>query len=284
MIYGAGRFQFRVVEGWGYGPQGRTPGGRVPCVAVDSQDRVYVIVRAPAPVLVYDREGRFLTAWGAGLFDEPHGVWRGPDDHIYVADRVGHTIREFTTEGALLRTLGTHGQAGAAGKPFNSPNDLIVAPSGEIFVADGGNYCVHKLAPDGSVLLSWGERGVEPGQFNFPHSIELDRRGRVLVTDRENNRVQIFSPAGEYLDAWTIPKPNDIFIDGDGSIYVTEEEKRKVDVFNEAGELLARWGEPGDAPGQFKSFVHSLWLDSRGDLYVTEVLQDNRVQKFERVK
>ena len=111
-VFGTGNYRFRLVEGWGIGPQGRIPGGAVSSVAVDSHDQVYVLVRASVPVLVYDREGRFLKGWGEGLFTQPHSVWMSPDDILYVTDRMGHAVRKCTMDGEVLATWGTPGEAG----------------------------------------------------------------------------------------------------------------------------------------------------------------------------
>src|SRR4029077_310489 len=128
-----------------------------------------------------------------------------------------HTVRRFTPEGTLLLTLGRSGQpsdngiAGndyrtirRAGPPFHRPTNMALAEDGAIYVTDGyGNARVHKFAPNGRLLLSWGEPGGGPGQFNLPHGIAVDRDGRVYVADRENSRVQVFTPEGEYLTEWT---------------------------------------------------------------------------------
>ena len=279
-----GGISYRVVEGWGQGRDGRAFGGVTPAVATDSRGRVYITRRAPAAILVYDREGRFLTEWGAGLLKSPHSVWFDDRDHLYVADVDDHTVRKFDTDGRVLRTLGTPGQAGAPGQPFNRPTWAALAPWGDLYVTDGyGQFRVHRFVADGTLLHSWGEQGAGPGQFALPHCLRVDRRGRVLVLDRENGRLQIFDAEGVYLDEWPgLDGPNDLFIDPDDNVYIAEGNYR-ISVFNLDGELLARWGEHGEAPGQFADHPHGLWLDSHGALYVAEVpFLDNRLQKFTR--
>lgn len=284
MTFGADKYQYRVVEGWGHSPTGREFGGVVPAVATDSLDHVYITRRKPPAVLVYDREGRFLTAWGADIFKNPHGIWISPEDDVYVTDVDDHTVRQLTTAGKLLRTWGTPDQPGAPGMPFNRPTWAVRTPAGALFVSDGyGQFRVHRFAPDGSLARSWGEAGQGPGQFALPHCLRVDRRGRVLVVDRENNRIQLFDAEGTFLEAWTdVLGPNDVFIDRDDTVYVAES-PRRISVFNLDGKLLARWGEEGSGPGQFIDHPHGIWADSRGDLYVTEVpWLDNRLQKFAR--
>ena len=278
------RYHYRVVEGWGRGPEGKEMGGVTPGVVTDSRDRVYMARRDPPGILVYDREGRYLTTWGEDMLANPHGLWIDADDRIYCADIDDHTVRIFTTEGEVLQTLGTPNQIGGPGMPFNRPTKAMAAASGDIFVSDGyGQHRIHRFSADGELILSWGEEGTGPGQFALPHDLWIDRRDRVLVADRENNRIQLFDFEGNFLDAWTdVQDPNDMYVDDDDVLYVSEAPLR-VSVFDLDGKLLARWGEKGAAPGQFMEPVHGIWGDAHGDLYITEVpLEPNRFQKFTR--
>jgi DNA-binding beta-propeller fold protein YncE len=242
--------------------------------------------REPPAILVYDRQGRFLAEWGGEILHSPHSIWISPQDQVYIADMDDHTVRLFTASGQLERTWGTDGQAGAPGMPFNKPTWAVLSPAGELFVSDGyGQHRVHRFAADGTLLRSWGEKGAGPGQFGLPHGIRIDPRGRVLLLDREpNHRIQLFDIEGGFLNEWTgLSAPNDAFIDRNHNIYVAEGGHR-ISVFNLDGALLARWGEKGDAPGQFASGPHGVWVDGQGDLYVTEVPHlPDRVQKFERI-
>jgi hypothetical protein len=116
----------------------------------------------------------------------------------------------------------------------------------------------------------------------LPHAIWVDRDGRVYVTDRTNHRVQLFSATGDYLSEWAgLRAPNQVFIDNDDTVYIAEGERR-ISVLTRDGTVLARWGETGEEPGQFRDSPHSLWADSHGDLYVSEVLGEDRLQKFVR--
>jgi DNA-binding beta-propeller fold protein YncE len=281
-------------------------------VAVDSRDRVYLFCRDEHPVMVYDRAGRFLQAWGAGLFPRAHGITVGPDDAVYCTDQRDHTVRKFTPEGELLLTLGTSGVPSATGydghdlrtvtrpgPPFNNPANLAVAPNGELYVADGyGNSRVHRFSPDGELLQSWGEPGTGPSQFMLPHGIRVHRDGRVFVCDMENDRVQIFGPRGEYLEAWEgLQRPSQLAFDGEGRVYISHHWWRggefryrsggrveapvpgHISVLDDRGTLLARWGGPdGCAPGNVMA-AHGLAVDSRGDLYVAEVTWSFAVSK-----
>ena len=280
----SGGFEYKIVEGWGQGQGGRVFGGVTPAVATDSSDRVYIARRDPPAILVYDREGNFLTSWGEDLFKNPHSVWFNEQDQLYVADVDDHTVRKLDTDGQVLQTLGTPDAVGAPGQPFNRPTWAVEAPGGDIYVSDGyGQFRVHRFSADGTLLQSWGEEGTGPGQFALPHCLRVDSRGRVLVLDRENRRMQIFDAEGTYEGEWPdLDGPNDLYIDHEDNVFIAEGRYR-ISVFDLDGELLARWGEQGDAPGQFANGPHGLWLDSHGDLYVAEVpFLDNRLQKFTR--
>jgi DNA-binding beta-propeller fold protein YncE len=290
-------------EGWSF--------VEVAGVAADSQDRVHVFNRGEHPLVVFDREGRFLTSWGEGRFQRPHGIAIGPDDSVYCTDDLDHTVRKFTPEGRLLLTLGVSGKPSdtgivgndyrticRAGPPFNRPTNLALAADGSMYVTDGyGNARVHCFAPDGRLLFSWGEPGSGPGQFNLPHGIALDRLGRVYVADRENSRIQVFTREGKYLTEWTdVARPMQVFIDRDDRAFVVEVGWRaglfpwqtapgadatrlaeatgaRLSVFDLGGRLLARWASEGDpcAPGNFFA-PHDISIDSRGDLYIGEVV------------
>jgi DNA-binding beta-propeller fold protein YncE len=296
-------FRYRVEAGWPQFP-GDGPYGEAVAVACDGRDRVFVFFRGPQPVRVYEADGRFVTAWGEGLFVRPHGLFIGPDGTVYCTDDSGHTVRAFTPDGRLLLTLGTSGRpsdTGAtshdyrtikrAGPPFHYPTNLAPGPAGDLYVTDGyGNARVHRFAPDGRLLHSWGEPGSGPGQFHVPHGLAVDRDGTVYVADRENSRVQLFTGGGEYQGEWTdVARPCQLYIDPDGWVYVAELGFRagrwpgtgaaepgapggRVSVFDRAGKLHARWGGGDDpcAPGDFFA-PHGIWVDSQGSVYVAEV-------------
>jgi len=295
---------YEVVEAWA-----KLPGGwswiEVTAIATNRANHVYVFNRGDHPVIVFDEDGNFLRSWGAGLFARPHGIAIGPDDCVYCTDDLDHTVRKFTPDGELLLQLGTRGRpadTGAtsvdfrtiqrAGPPFHFPTNLALAPSGEMYVADGyGNARVHKFSADGRLLLSWGEPGSGPGQFHVPHGIAVDRAGTVYVADRENSRLQLFTPAGEFIAEWpNVARPCQVFIDPAGDVFVAELGYRagmwpgtvaptpdatggRVSIFDQHGELRARWGgghEPC-AAGDFFA-PHDIWVDAHGDIYVAEVV------------
>lgn len=300
---GSGEFTYQALADWAQTPA-HCKWPEVAAVAVDRQDRVYVFNRGPQSVAVFDCDGKFLYSWGEGLFQRAHGLSIGPDDCLYCTDDLDHTVKRFTPEGRLLSTLGVSGRpsdTGAtstdyrtiqrAGPPFHFPTNVAFSPAGEIYVTDGyGNARVHKFTADGRLLLSWGEPGSRPGQFHVPHGIAVDRAGTVFVADRENSRIQLFSPEGEFLEERSgIARPCQVTFDAAGNLFVAELGYRagmwpgtvapspdatggRVSVFNPEGELLARWGGGLNptASGDFYA-PHDICLDSRGSLYVAEV-------------
>jgi DNA-binding beta-propeller fold protein YncE len=263
LVVGTGDFVYDVVRPWGTLPSGWTL-GLVSHVAVDSKDRVYFYQRQDPPVLVFDRDGQFLRGWGSQRFRDAHGIFVGPDDHLYLCNRDEHEVLKVTPEGRVVLALGHRGRP-ALQAPFNHPADVAVSPTGEIYVADGyGNASVHRFSAEGQHLGSWGSPGAGSGEFATPHGIWVDAQDRVLVADRENNRVQLFSPEGDYFGEWRdLYHPMDIYVDGAGTVYVTDQIPR-ISMYSPAGRLLAR-GRPVNVG------AHGVWGDSRGNLYLAEV-------------
>jgi streptogramin lyase len=280
-------------------------------VAVAPNDEVYLFSRCEHPIIVYDRDGRFVKSWGEGQFKRPHGITIGPDGMVYCADDLDHTVRKYTPDGELLMTLGVSGQPSDTGydgrtvpsithggPPFNRPTNVGLAANGDLYISDGyGNCRVHHFAAAGQLLNSWGEPGTGPGQFHLPHGIWVHGDGRVFVADRENERLQIFSPAGEFLEQWTdLQRPTQLFIDPEGLVYVSELVRRpghrsftngvceenqpgRVSIFDSSGKLIARWDGPDPcASGSFCA-PHSIGVDSQGAIYVAEVTQNVGVNR-----
>ena len=275
-------YRYRLIPGWPRLPAG-TELGQVTGVAGDSERRIYVVSRQRRSVFVFDRDGDLMDRWGEDTFTNPHGICVGADGSVYITDIDDHTVRRFTPEGRLLRTVGTVGQEGEEGRPFHRPTGVAIAPSGELYVSDGysGSW-VHRFSEEGELIGSWGGSGAGPGQFDLPHGVCVGRDGRVWVADRGNGRIQVFSPDGEFLTQWTgMDLPCSLFIDEDGVVYVPELTHR-LSIFDPGGRLLARWQDwGGEMPGRLVA-PHTAWVDSNGHLYVSEVLEGQRVQKFAR--
>jgi hypothetical protein len=280
---GQGEFTYSVDKRWGRAASGVAAFGLVSGIACDSQDRVYAFVRQPvAELLVLDRDGTLLNRWGNGQFVEPHGIWISPGDEVYLADSLSHLVTKWTTDGKLLQTWGTPNTPGAPGMPFNRPTRAVVTPDGEMYVSDGyGQFRVHRFGADGRLKHSWGEEGAGPGQFALPHDVWVDPRDRVMICDRENGRVQLFDRAGSYIGEWAdLANPMQIFV-RDDVLYLAETFQR-ISILTLDGQVLSRWGSKGPAIDQFTDAPHSIWVDSRGDIYVSEVTSQDKLQKFVR--
>ncbi len=288
---GDGRWRYEAVPDWGRSRE-RPAFGVVSGIAGDRQDNVYVFQRTIEPsVLVFDRGGSPLRQWGVGEFRHPHGIWIGPDagrggeEVALVTDRDLHQVIKYSLTGERLQAWGDPRAPGDAGEPFNQPARATLGPDGRMYVADGyGQYRVHHFGPDGTLLRSWGRKGTGPGEFRWPvHHALLDPRGRLLVIDRGNNRVQHFTTTGDYLGEWGgFSMPQDLVITPEGEVIVCEGSRPCVTVLNLDGEVLCRWGEAGTEPGQFSASPHSAWVNSLGDLYVGEVIAPDRLQMFVR--
>ena len=258
---GTGTHTYEVQADWAKIPEGWN--APMAAVAVDSQDRVYGFNRGEHSIIVFDREGNYLDSWGEGLFAFPHAVTVDQHDNVWLVERDEGQIMKFTPEGKLLMTIGTKGHRSDTGVdpddfssdtykrvthgggPFNLPAGVAIAPSGDIFIADGYANCqVHRFSSEGEHLLSWGEPGSGPGQFHLPHGVWIDSRGRVLVADRENDRVQVFTQDGEHTGTWDtkLIGPAALYVDDDDVAYVAEHNGGFFSVLTLDGELLARWG------------------------------------------
>ena len=275
----AGDFRFDVDDRWGSLPDGMRA-GVVTGVVADSQDRVYLCQQQQdPPVLVFDRDGNFLDSWGSGYVVEPHTMYIGPDDVIYLADRGAHVAMKLSVSGEVLLEVGNRGQPSdtgcfedegvvlRAGGPFNRPTRLSPSPSGDLYASDGYRNCrVHRFAADGQFIASWGRPGGDgPGAFFSPHCLWVDNEGLIYVCDRKNNRIQIFNPEGEFVSQWTnVQLPTDLHIGRDGLFYLAEREsgdavENLLTVRDGDGTVLASWATPRS---------HQIWPDAHGDIYL----------------
>jgi len=236
---------YTTIDRWGVLPPGRTWGG-VSAIDVDRDGRsIWIGERCGgqtcagsslAPILKMDRSGALVTSFGAGLFVVPHGMHVDREGNVWVTDASdgvnavpdkGHQVFKFGPDGRLLMTLGKPGMFGDGADVFNRPSDVHVAPNGNIFVADGhggnSNARIVKFSRDGKFLATWGRRGSAPGEFDVPHSLAMDSRGRLFVADLNNFRVQAFNQDGAFLFEWKqFGMPGGLFVDGRDMLYVAD--------------------------------------------------------------
>ncbi|MFQ6045501.1 MAG: peptidyl-alpha-hydroxyglycine alpha-amidating lyase family protein [Gemmatimonadales bacterium] len=296
---------YRAVEGvWA-----RLPGGRVwgatSAVFPSPDGNIWVAERCGAnscigsdldPVLLFDTAGTLLKSFGAGMFAWPHGIFVDREGNVWVTDALGfgeqppgwgHVVYKFSPEGELLMTLGKKGVAGNGYDTFRKPSDVLVTPSGDIFVADGhdagGNNRIVKFSSDGTYLMEWGTTGAENGEFRDPHALAMDSEGRLFVGDRGNSRIQIFDQEGNHLATWTqFGRPSGLFIDENDVLYATDSEsnarrnpgwRRGIYI----GSALTGWvtafiPDPElDPDNSGTSGAEGVAVDSNGNVYGAEV-------------
>ncbi len=282
------RMRFAFVDDWPHRPDGLVIGD-VGGVAVGPDDRVYVFHRGPAPLLVFDRDGRLLDAWGDGLFTSPHGLHVGWDGTLLCTDDGDHTVKRFDTRGRLLQEIGTRSRPSGfmSGEPFNRCTHAALLSNGDIVVTDGyRNACVHRFAADGTHRATWGRCGSLPGEFYVPHDVACDADDRLYVADRENHRIQVFDASGRFLAQWGgLHRPMGLAAHAcdDGHVwYVCEAPPLfnasfpglgpRISVLDACGRVIDRIADVGHghAPDRFVA-PHGIAVDSRGDLYVGEV-------------
>ena len=242
---------YKTVAGWGKLPEGRTWGSTSAIYPTRDGKHIWVGERCGTnvcvgsdldPILLFDLEGNLVRSFGAGLIAWPHGLHVDADDNVWVADAVGyapvpegwgHLVYKFSPQGEVLMVLGKKGVAGAGKDTFRKPNDVVVAPNGDIFVADGHgsapdepvNNRIVKFSADGTYLMEWGIAGGDREEMDEPHGLAMDSQGRIFVADRQNSRIQIYDQEGKHLASWTqFGRPSGVFIDGNDMLYSADSE------------------------------------------------------------
>jgi sugar lactone lactonase YvrE len=270
---------YQTVENYFKLPAGRT-WGSTSAVEIDKDGRsIWVAERCgtnscadPAtgkmspldPVLKFDASGKLVKSFGAGMIAFAHGIHVDRDGNIWVTDAsdnrprpsrgaaagtpppappaklVGHQVIKFSPDGKVLMTIGKAGVAGDPPEALTEPNDVVVAPNGDIFVAEGhaGQNAnappdtvarISKFTKDGKFIKSFGKLGSAPGEFRTPHSLAFDSRGRLFVADRGNVRLQIFDQDGKFLDDWKqFSRLSGIFIDKNDMLYGVDSESSET--------------------------------------------------------
>ena len=292
---------YRTVEGWAKMPEGRT-WGATSAVDVDRDGKsIWVAERCGANtcagsslpvVLEFDESGRLRTSFGAGIFVFPHGIHVDGSGNVWVTDARGkdgrgHQVFKFSPEGKRLLSLGKAGVTGDGPDTFNQPSDVAVGANGDIFVADGhdesSNARIVKFSKDGTFIKAWGKHGSAAGEFEVPHGLAFDSRGRLFVADRGNNRIQIFDQDGKFLEEWKqFSRPSGIYIDRNDVLYVADSEsnrktnpgwKRGIRIGSARdGKVTAFIPDPEPDPEQvITSAAEGVAADASGNVYGAEV-------------
>jgi sugar lactone lactonase YvrE len=300
---------YRTIEGWARMPEART-WGSTSAVDIDPDGvSVWVAERCGAnscanspldPILKFDATGKVVKSFGAGMIMVPHGIAVDREGNVWVTDCPfgsgqqaagpprGHQVFKFSPDGRLLMTLGKAG-GGRDPEYFWQPNDVLVAPSGDIFVADGhssaagANARIYRFTRDGTLLKVWGIKGTGRGQLDQPHALAMDSRGRLFVGDRSNNRIVIYDQDGNVLEEWTqFSRPSGIYIDRNDVIYVTDSESGSVEPAHAAwkrgirigsardGTVTAFIPDPAENPNN-TSAGEGVAADAQGNIYGAEV-------------
>ncbi|MCP3694040.1 MAG: hypothetical protein GY917_17680, partial [Planctomycetaceae bacterium] len=255
-----------------------------PCsaVAIDSKGQLYLFHRGDQPICCFSSTGKFIRSWGDGLIGSAHGLRIDRDDNVWATDIEHHMVYKFTNKGQLLMALGRPDEPGTDGNQFNKPTDVAFGPHGNFFVADGyGNSRVMKFTARGALVKTWGTRGRGTGEFDLPHSIIVDATNRVLVGDRENDRIQAFDLHGNHPATWDGGAPYGMALDRSQRLFMADGRANQVVRINRRGTIDLRWGRKGDGAGEF-NLPHMLAIDPTGHIYVAEV-GGKRFQKFKPI-
>ena len=274
------KLDFEPVAGFLKVPETITLG---PCsgVAVNSKGDVYLFHRGKQPILCFDAHGRFIRSWGDNLIGTAHGLRIDRDDNVWVTDIGHHLVLKFSSKGKLLLALGQTDKPGLGTNQFDKPTDVAFGPKEQIYVSDGyGNSRVMKFNKDGKFLTTWGKPGKGPGEFNLPHTILVDAKSRVIVGDRENNRIQVFNGEGKLREIWSGFAPFGLATDPHGVLFVADGRANQILRLDARGQVVASWGRKGKGPGDF-DLPHMLATDRTGNLYVVEIT-GMRLQKLRR--
>jgi DNA-binding beta-propeller fold protein YncE len=270
---------FKVDPNWPQLPAGwilqETPG-----IAADRNEHVFVFSRGEHAIIEFDRDGKMIRSFGERVFVRPHGVRFDPEGNLWAIDDGGHFVVKMDSAGRVRMVLGRKSSPGETPDTFNRPTDIAFAANGDFYVSDGyGNSRVVKFSKDGKFLKTWGKKGTGEGEFNLPHSVAVDKQGRVYVGDRENRRIQIFDAEGKFLNQWKhVGSPWGLYITDDQSIFMCDGYNNRILKLNPEGQILGSVAEPGRLPGQL-DYAHHLTVGRSGSIYVAEI-KNWRAQKF----
>jgi sugar lactone lactonase YvrE len=309
---------YRTVVGWAKLPEGRTWGSTSAVDIAKDGKHIWVAERCGAnscigssldPVMLFDANGTIVRSFGTGLIQSPHGIHVDRDGNVWVTDcsctggqrpldpnapkatPTGHQIFKFSPEGTLLMTLGAAGGARDTAF-FWQPNDVITNARGEIFVAEGhssraGQATARLLKFDrnGKLLASFGKWGKGKGadEFDQPHALAFDSKGRLLVSDRGNDRIRIYSQDFALIETLQqFSRASGLWVDKNDVLYATDSESGSVAPDHVAWKRGIRIGslrdgvisafipDPDEKPAS-TSAAEGVAVDAAGNIYGAEV-------------
>jgi DNA-binding beta-propeller fold protein YncE len=270
-------------------PAGMNLGG-VSGVAINSACHIFLLHRGAGPLVEFDPDGRFVRAFGDGLFDRPHGLHIDANDNIWTTDLGGHTVFKFDPGGRLRMVLGVRGRPGEWHdyghlRLFDEPNDLAVARNGDVFVLQGHGKATSlalKFDAQGNFIKTFGSQGKGPGEFDLCHSVEIDADGLLRIADRNNGRIQVFDQDGRYIRETAHPgTPCGLAFGPDGLLYLAHGHCGQVMTLDPRdGRVLGSTGAQGKGPNQYGE-AHYIAVSARGEVFVTDTL-NWRVIKYVR--
>lgn len=312
---------YNTVTDWAKMPAGRT-WGSTSAVEIDRDGKsIWVAERCGTnscqdsmldPVLHFDENGKLIKSFGSGLMIAPHGIFIDREDNVWITDctctggggggagrgnagatpaaevKKGHQVYKFSRDGKLLMTLGTAG-GGREPEFFFQPNDVLVAPNGDIFVSEGHTSTpgstarVLKFSRDGKLIKTWGKLGTAPGDFDQPHALAMDSKGRLFVGDRNNNRIEIFDQDGKYIAEWKqFSRPSGLYIDKNDVLYAADSESESVSKNHDGWKRGIRVGSAKDGLVNYfipdpvekapsTSAAEGVAADAQGNIYGAEV-------------
>ena len=257
-------------------------------IRFDSRGHMFVLNRGPQPLVEFDADGKFLRMFGQGPLLRAHGLRIDSADNLWITEGIQNVVMKLNQQGEVLLTIGTKGESGewneATGSHrFNQPNDLAFGRNGDIFVVQGhtagtGDPRVLKFDKNGTFIKSWGGLGTEPGKFTLAHGIAVDSKGLLWVTDRENQRIQIFDQDGKFIQELKYGGlPCSLYM-GDRYIYLVNGYGGQLLRLDLEGKVLGAVGKSGKGVGQFTE-AHSVTVAPGGEIWVGDTV-GNAVQKF----
>lgn len=251
--------------------------GSTSWVAVDGKGQVLVMVRSAPYFRLFNRDGTFIRSWGeAGRYQNAHSVTFDQEGNVWATGAARNVVHKYSIEGELLMTLGEADEAGdnTSRTLFNQPNHVVVTGNGDIYVSDGyQNSRIIQFNRAGEFIrIIGGELGSGNDQFDIPHGVAVDSRGRILVNDSGNQRVSVFAPDGSFLESWPVLSRGGIIVMADDTVYVSDVNAGAVNVLKD-GELLESIS--------VDARPHGLAVDTDGTVYVSDA-RGQKVIKISR--